>query len=138
MSYDIWKMIPSSLLAVVAALFLTLFLTACNHPTESSPVVIIEHAITPQPVRVGSSTLDLTLADSGRQPVTGASITLEGNMSHAGMSPVFANAKEMEPGRYQATIDLNMAGDWTILTHVTLAGGQKLERQWDVKDVRPN
>jgi hypothetical protein len=129
-------MISSSELAVVAALFLTFVVTACNNPTESSPVVIIEHQITPQPVRVGLSTLNLILADPSRQPVTGASITLEGNMSHAGMSPVFAQAKETEPGRYQATLDLNMAGDWTILIRITLAGGQKLERQWDVKDVR--
>lgn len=141
MSNDIWEMSSpgvSSLLAVVAALFLTFVVTACNNATESSPVVTIEHEITPQPVSVGPVTLTLTLADASRQPVTGASITLEGNMSHAGMSPVFAQAKETEPGRYQAIIDLTMAGDWTILTHITLAGGQKLERQLDVKGVRGN
>ncbi len=59
-------------------------------------------------------------------------------MSHAGMSPVFTHAKETEPGRYQAILDLTMAGDWIILTHITLAGGQKLERQLDVKGVRAN
>ncbi len=128
----------SSLLAVAAALFVSFVVTACNKPTESSSVVTIEHEITPQPVRVGPATLTLRLADASRQPVTGASITLEGNMSHAGMSPVFAQAKETEPGRYQAILDLTMAGDWTILTHITLAGGQKLERQLDVKGVRAN
>jgi hypothetical protein len=137
MSNDIWKMIPSSLLAV-AALFLTLVVTACNKPTESSPVVSIEHEITPQPVHVGLATLNLRLADAGRRPLTGATITLEGNMSHAGMSPIFAQARETEPGRYQAILDLTMAGDWSILTHITLAGGQKLERQLDVKGVRAN
>ena len=129
----------SSILALAAAaLFLTFVVTACNKPTESASAVTIEHEITPQPVRVGPATLTLSGADASRQPVTGASITLEGNMSHAGMSPVFAQAKETEPGRYQAIVDLTMAGDWIILTHITLAGGQKLERQLDVKGVRAN
>ena len=135
MSNDKWKMIPSPILALAAAIFI---ITACNNPTETSSVVTIEHEIAPQPARVGQATVQLRVADANRQPVTGASITLEGNMTHAGMSPVFAQAKEMEPGRYQAILDFTMAGDWIILTHVTLAGGQKLEKQLDVKGVRPN
>lgn len=125
-------------MAVAIALFLTSVVTACDKPAKSSPIVTIEHQITPEPVRVGLATLTLKLADAGRQPITGANITVEGNMSHAGMAPVFAQAKETEQGRYRATLDLTMAGDWTILIHATLAGGQKLERQLDVKGVRPN
>jgi len=138
MPNDIWKMIRSLLLLVAAALFLTFVLASCSKPTESSSLVTIEHEITPQPVRVGLATFNLRVADVNGQPVNGASITLEGNMTHAGMSPVFAQAKETEPGRYQATLDLTMAGDWTILTHITLAGGRTLERQLDVKGVRAN
>ena len=138
MSNDIWKMIPSSILAVAAPLFLAFVVAACNNPTETTSVVTIEHEITPQPVAVGPATLTLTLADASRQPVTGASITLEGNMSHAGMSPVFAEARETDPGRYQSSLDLTMAGDWTILIQITLADGQTLERQLDVKGVRAN
>jgi len=63
---------------------------------------------------------------------------LEGDMSHAGMAPVFGEAKEIAPGRYQASLTLEMPGDWVILLHVTMPGGQKLERQIDVKGVRPN
>jgi len=140
MSNDKWKMISpaaSPLVTVAAALFVTFVVTGCNK-TESSSVVTIEHQITPQPVRVGLATLTLSLSDVNRQPVTGASITLEGNMSHAGMSPAFAEAKEIEQGRYQAILNLTMAGDWIILTHITLSGGQKLERQLDVKGVRAN
>jgi hypothetical protein len=54
------------------------------------------------------------------------------------MSPVFAEAKEVEPGRYQSTLILGMAGDWVILLHGSLPGGEKLERQFDLKGVRPN
>lgn len=58
-------------------------------------------------------------------------------MTHAGMSPVLAESKEVEPGRYQSQLTLQMAGDWVILLHGTLAGGEKLERQFDLPDVRP-
>jgi hypothetical protein len=59
-------------------------------------------------------------------------------MTHAGMSPVFGDAKEIAPGRYQGDLAFQMAGDWVILLHVTLPDGSKLERQFDVSGVRPN
>ena len=65
-------------------------------------------------------------------------IAIEADMSHAGMSPVFAHLKESEPGRYQTGLEFPMAGDWVVLLHITLPDGKKLERQIDVKGVRPN
>ena len=56
-------------------------------------------------------------------------------MSHAGMVPVFADARETEPGRYQSTVELTMAGDWFILVHITLTDGRKLDRQFEIKGV---
>jgi hypothetical protein len=56
-------------------------------------------------------------------------------MSHPGMAPVFAEAQEIEPGRYRAVIDLSMAGDWYVLAHVTLADGRKLDQQFEIKGV---
>ena len=58
-------------------------------------------------------------------------------MSHAGMVPVFADAAEVEPGRYQANMELSMAGDWVVLIHVTLPGGEKVDRQFEIKGVAP-
>jgi hypothetical protein len=78
------------------------------------------------------------LADSAAKPITGAHIAIEADMSHAGMSPGFAEANETDPGRYQARLEFPMAGDWVILLHVTLRDGKKLERQFDVRGVRPN
>jgi hypothetical protein len=115
----------------------TLLTAGCTRPAESPPVVEIEHAISPQPVRVGPATITLQLADAGK-PLTGAHIEIEADMSHAGMSPLFAEAKETVPGRYQAHLDFQMGGDWVILLHVTLPGGKRLERQIDVRGVRPN
>ena len=58
-------------------------------------------------------------------------------MSHAGMVPVFAEATEIDAGRYRANMDLGMAGDWLVLVHATLADGRKLERQFEIKGVAP-
>ena len=56
-------------------------------------------------------------------------------MSHAGMTPVFAPAKETEPGRYLSTMELSMAGDWHFVVHMTLPDGRQLERQFEIKGV---
>ena len=114
-----------------------LLIAACHKAGEPvAPIITIGHEITPQPVRVGSNNITLRLSDPAGNAVTGATITLEGNMSHAGMAPVFAKANETEPGKYQATLELSMAGDWVVLLHLTLADGQSLERQFEIKGVR--
>jgi hypothetical protein len=79
--------------------------------------------------------MTLSLKDAAAEPVAGAHITLEGDMSHPGMAPVFGEANEVAPGRYQGHIEFAMAGDWVVLVHATLANGQRLERQIDVKGV---
>jgi hypothetical protein len=115
----------------------TLLIAGCSKSVEP-PFVAIEQDVSPTPAQVGPATVTLKLADAAAQPITGARIAVEGEMSHAGMSPRFAEAKELGQGRYQAQIRFEMAGDWIILLHVTLPGGKKLERQIDVRGVRPN
>jgi YtkA-like len=115
----------------------TLLSVGCSRPVEPPPFVTIEQEISPQPARVGPVTLTLKLTDATGKLLTGAHIAVEADMSHAGMSPLFAEAKEMEPGRYQTRLEFQMAGDWIILLHMTLPGGKKLERQFDVRGVRP-
>jgi len=112
-------------------------IVACNRAETTHPVLRIEHEIVPQPVRVGSQTVILRVTDGAGRPVPGAHIGFEADMSHPGMSPVFGVAKEVEPGRYQAQVEFGMAGDWVILLHIALPGGQAIEKQIDVKGVRP-
>lgn len=114
------------------------FVTGCSKPSDASHSVTVEHAISPEPPTVGPATVTIKLADTAARPVSGASITLEADMSHAGMAPVFDEALETGPGQYQAHLNFAMAGDWVILLHLRLAGGQKLERQFNVSGVRPN
>lgn len=92
----------------------------------------------PQPVTVGPAAVTIKLSDAEGNPLPGAGVTVEGDMSHPGMSPVFAEAKELPGGRYQARLDFGMAGDWVVILHIKLSNGQTLERQVDVKGVRSN
>jgi hypothetical protein len=116
-----------------------MFLVAsCTKPTDPAALIAIEQSISPEPARLGPASITLKLAEPDGKPVTGAKIAIEADMSHAGMSPVFAEAKEGEPGRYQAHFQFPMAGDWVVLLHITLPSGKKLERQFDVKGIRPN
>ncbi|MGD0757477.1 MAG: FixH family protein [Candidatus Sulfotelmatobacter sp.] len=115
-----------------------LLIASCSRPVGSSAFVAIEHEISPEPARVGPATVSLRLADSAAKPITGARIAIEADMSHPGMSPRFAEAKETDHGRYEFQLEFPMAGDWVILLHVTLPDGKKLERQFDVRGVRPN
>ena len=110
----------------------------CRTQNAPSSLVTVEHEITPQPMHVGNAEISLRLTDSAGRPTVGAHITVEADMSHAGMSPVFAKAKESDPGRYHAQLSFGMAGDWVVLLHGTLGSGEKLERQFDVRGVRPN
>jgi len=96
------------------------------------------HEVSPQPPRVGKVTLTLNIIkETPGTPVTGAHLALEGNMSHAGMVPVFAEAKELDPGRYQSVMNFSMAGDWNITIHVTLSDGRKLDHEFEIKGVEP-
>jgi hypothetical protein len=92
--------------------------------------------IEPQPVRVGPATISLNLTGE-QQPIAGARVQLEANMSHPGMAPVFSAAKEVVPGQYRGAIEFTMAGDWVILVRIELTSGEIVERQVDVKGVRP-
>lgn len=118
--------------------FATLFIGGCSKRAEPPSSVAMEHEISPEPPRMGVATVTLKLADRASKPIAGARIAVEADMSHAGMSPRFADAKEAEPGRYQAHVEFQMAGDWVILLHITLPDGRRLERQFDVRGVQPN
>lgn len=109
----------------------------CRIPAGAAPDVLVEHEISPQPPTVGPAVFNLRMTDAASsKPLSGARVRLEGNMTHAGMTPVFADAKEAEPGRYHATLEFTMGGDWVVLVHAALPDGRQVERRFDVKGVR--
>jgi hypothetical protein len=98
--------------------------------------VAVAWNVTPEPPRVGPVQVSLTLTEGG-QPVADAEVRLEGNMSHPGMAPVFSETSEVAPGRYEAPLDLTMAGDWFLLAQITLRDGRSLSRTSQLPGVRP-
>ena len=109
---------------------------ACRQQSKS-PDLTFAHEISPQPPRVGKVTIALNIKDTSGARVSGARLNLEGNMSHAGMAPVFAEARETAPGRYQSSMELSMAGDWIVTVHVTLSDGRKLDHEFEIRGVEP-
>jgi len=101
------------------------------------PDLTFAHDISPQPPRVGKVTITINIKDTSGAPVSGARLNLEGNMSHAGMAPVFAQARETAPGRYQSSMELSMAGDWNVTVHATLSDGRKLDHEFEIRGVEP-
>jgi hypothetical protein len=114
-----------------------LLAVGCLRPTDASSPITVRHTVSPDPPQIGRSRVILKLADRAEKPVSGARITLEADMSHPGMAPVFGDANETGPGQYEADLEFAMAGDWVIVLHVRLAGGQMLERQFKVSGVQP-
>jgi len=113
-------------------------MVGCSRRIDASSLVTAEHTISPDPPRVGPTTVVLRVTDRDGKPVSGARIELEADMSHPGMAPVLEETKETNAGEYQADVRFGMAGDWIVLLHVRLPGGQTLERQFNVSGVRPN
>ena len=120
----------------LAAVACALLGAACTL-TEPTPDFDFQHDVSPVSPAVGRpATVSLKLTDFLlSKPVSGARIQLEGNMTHPGMTPVFAEAKEDGPGRYHATLEFTMAGDWVVSVRAALPDGRKTDRQFDVKVV---
>lgn len=100
--------------------------------------LVVELSTRPDPPAVGPTTvtLDLSRSDTA-EPVEGAAVEVQGDMTHPGMVPVFATAREVAPGRYEAELDLTMAGDWVLMVEAVTPDGRSVERQLVLPGVRP-
>jgi hypothetical protein len=127
--------------AAVCALFvfLAVLLTFGCHSTPDDSGVSVDLRVEPSPPKVGKAQLTLDVTADGK-PAEGATLKLEGNMAHAGMKPVFADAKEdrEKPGRYRAELEFTMGGDWFVLVTGKLADGRPVNKKIDVKGVKAN
>jgi len=127
----------SAFCASLWLLLVLLFVLAC-HRSAQKPAITFKYNVAPQPVRVGTTTIDIALTDRSGQPVSGARVELEGNMSHPGMSPVTGVAREIQSGKYRGTLQFTMAGDWIVLVNATLSDGERLQNQFELNGVRSN
>ena len=126
----IWARLGLLLMAVLAG-----SLVGCRGEGEELEGAVVSLAVTPDPPRIGPATVVVILSDAEGQPISGAEMSLEANMNHPGMAPALATAVEVAPGRYQATLELTMGGDWFIVVQATLADGRSLQHRVDVPGV---
>lgn len=82
-------------------------------------------------------TAEIVIHDAQGRPQPGADVRIEANMTHPGMAPVLARAREVTPGRYEAELALDMAGDWYFLVAARGTDGRVTERTIAVPGVRP-
>ncbi len=129
---------PPVLAFVFALILAALFTSACQDKIDPAKNILVQHEVQPSPPHVGHSTIHVMLTDPAGVPVSGAHVNMEADMSHPGMAPVFFAANESAPGSFTGAVDLNMPGDWTILLHITLANGTKVEKQFDLPGVLAN
>jgi hypothetical protein len=115
-----------------------ILLTGCSGEKSSERLegVKVDFSIAPNPPSVGPAKATVRLTDRDGKALPGAALKLEGNMNHAGMKPVFADAKEMQPGVYEGTLELTMGGDWFVLITGKLADGRSLKEKVDVPGVK--
>jgi len=124
-------------LAVFVVLLLASLQSAgCAKPSQATHDVVFSCDSDPMPPRVGPNTFTVVLSGRNDQRLAGARVSLEGDMSHPGMSPVFGEAREIAPGQYRGTLDLNMLGDWVVVFHITLANGESFDRQVELQHIR--
>jgi YtkA-like len=124
--------------AALTLVALALLWMGCNRAAPTSSALTAKFEVTPLPARVGIVIAKFDLVTSTAQPLVGARLTAEADMTHPGMSPVFGTVEEKQPGHYESRLKLGMAGDWVILLHGTLPTGEKLERQFELRNVQPN
>lgn len=120
-------------LCALLASAVLLLACGCHKTAQTSGDIVVDARCAPVPARVGPATVSVALSDHIAKPVRGGQVTVEANMSHPGMAPIFRDAREIAPGRYQADLELGMRGDWVILLHIRLANGEKVERQLAVE-----
>lgn len=81
---------------------------------------------------LGEATVNVYILQAG-EGVSGASVEVTGDMTHAGMIPVISQAEEVEAGLYQTKdFSFTMAGDWFIISEVTLPSGETITEEIDV------
>ena len=127
-----------NLWVVVLLLLANMQAVSCAKRTGIPADIDFRYESDPSHPRVGPNIFTVTLTNKAGERVTGAHVSLEGDMAHAGMSPAFGDAREIEPGRYQGRLDLDMRGDWTVLFHLRLANGVAFDRQEDIRNIQAN
>lgn len=108
-----------------------LALAACGRPAPSADLDAV-FAVPDAPALGRPAAVAVSLSEKG-SPVTGAGAKFVADMTHPGMVPVAAPAVEAAPGRYEASLEWTMAGDWSLLFEATLTDGRRFAKRHPVR-----
>lgn len=102
-----------------------LLLTACRQQSPSSSELSLDVSV--DGLLVGPSQISVSVRDKNGAPVEKpGALALRGDMDHAGMAPVFAEAKEAINGVFTLPFEWTMAGAWILEAKLTLDSGEGL------------
>jgi len=127
-------LIPKAGACIAGALvsYTGLLLAGCHPALEPAADAVVTVELDPAPPRVGPASLVVVLSDPGGRPLEGGALVVEANMSHPGMRPLFADLQEVGAGRYAGTLELTMAGDWSLAVTGELPDGRRVDERVDV------
>jgi hypothetical protein len=108
----------------------------CSSTAQPESDAQFEVTLDPSPPNVGDASVSLMLKDAQGSPLKDATVRVEGNMNHAGMKPSFADLEEIEPGKYEGTLDFTMGGDWFLLFTAETSDGKTISHKVDVPGVQ--
>ncbi|HEX5107959.1 MAG TPA: FixH family protein [Vicinamibacterales bacterium] len=127
MSYD--RSATQALIRGAAiALLLACSTAGCEREPSDVTVAASWHLDPTSPESHEQARLQLILRDAAGHAVRGARLRVEAHMSHPGMAPVLVETREQPDGVYTASLELTMAGNWTLVASGTLADGTVITR----------
>lgn len=125
------------ILHLLLGLALLVGCSARKAATDGAPELEVQLTIEPSPALMGEAELIIVLSSPGGEPLSGAQIEVKGDMAHTGMTPVFGEAREAQPGVYLVPFEWTMAGEWHLTVSGELADGRKLLRTFQASVAMP-
>ncbi|GJL51309.1 MAG: hypothetical protein NPIRA01_25360 [Nitrospirales bacterium] len=86
----------------------------------------------PTPARMGDNRVHVTITDNNNKPVSDAKVQLTYTMPMPGMIPATVPMAGGEPGRYEAKVNLGMAGQWDLTIEVQRLGTPEIKEPFSV------
>ncbi len=114
------------ILLLITALLLTSRLAGVAGPVSAQAgKFTVEATSRPSPPVVGNNLLIISVKDGGK-PLTGAGVDVHLDMTNMPMPADAKAAPGANAGEYGATINLSMAGGWTVDVHVQQMAGMTM------------
>lgn len=110
-------------LILLSLLFVSLL--GCSRTPSDDPRLNISLEQIPSTMEV--QTIVLSISD-GATPLENAKVQIEATMTHAGMPSQIVPMESLGAGKYQASIDFSMLGEWVLIVNITESNGAVMQR----------